>query len=206
MRIDKKQLEIIEQQIQSCTLCVLASTRKTAVPGFGNMNADIMLIGEGPGYHEDEQGLPFVGRSGKLLDDLLYSIDLSRDDVYITNVVKCRPPDNRDPKSDEIESCRTYLDKQINLIDPKVIVTLGRFSMARWFPGVRISDVHGEAKRFGSRIIVPMFHPAAALYNPQNRPLLLKDFGRLPKYIDSLNLEQQGDQESKSTVEQLNLL
>ena len=123
-------LEAIADRVRACQLCALAGTRKNAVPGVGSPDADIMLIGEGPGHHENEQGLPFVGASGKLLDELLAGIGLNREDVYITNVIKCRPPGNRDPQPEEIDVCRAYLDGQIALIDPRVIVTLGRFSMA----------------------------------------------------------------------------
>ncbi|MFQ5408577.1 MAG: uracil-DNA glycosylase family protein, partial [Anaerolineales bacterium] len=132
-------LRLIEGEVQTCQQCALANTRKNAVPGEGPPDAKIMLIGEGPGYHENEQGRPFVGAAGKFLEELLANIGLKRADVYITNVVKCRPPGNRDPESGEIEACQTYLDRQIRAINPRVIVTLGRFSMARWFAGAKIS-------------------------------------------------------------------
>jgi len=164
-----------------------------------------MFIGEGPGHHENEKGLPFVGASGKLLDELLQGIDLRREDVYITNIVKCRPPDNRDPKPEEIEICNAYLERQIDLINPKIIVTLGRLSMARWFSGTRISDIHGVPKRFGSRVVVPMFHPAAALHNPKWRPVLHDDFSRLPGYIAKMNIEDADKNESEIVPEQLDL-
>ena len=197
-------LEVLDKEIRACELCELAHTRKHAVPGSGNVDSNIMFIGEGPGKHEDENGLPFVGAAGKLLDELLQGIDLRREDVYITNIVKCRPPKNRDPKPEEIELCNVYLERQIALIDPKVIVTLGRFSMARWFPDTRISDIHGVPKRFGSRVVVPMFHPAAALYNPNKRPVLHEDFSRLPGFITEMNSEDNNG--AQAVFEQLDLL
>ena len=204
MAFESDSLVVLDTKIRACELCELAHTRKHAVPGSGNVDSNIMFIGEGPGKHEDENGLPFVGAAGKLLDELLQGIDLRREDVYITNIVKCRPPQNRDPNPEEIASCNAYLERQIDLIDPSVIVTLGRFSMARWFPDTRISDIHGVPKRFGSRVVVPMFHPAAALYNPNKRPVLHEDFSRLPGFITEMN---SGDNNGAQAVfEQLDLL
>ena len=205
MVFESDSLVVLETKIMTCELCALANTRKNSVPGSGNNQSNIMFIGEGPGHHENEKGLPFVGAAGKLLDELLQGIDLRREDVYITNIVKCRPPENRDPKPEEIELCNAYLERQIALIDPKVIVTLGRFSMARWFPGTRISDIHGVPKRFGSRFVVPMFHPAAALHNPKWRPLLHDDFSRLPGFIAKMNVEDEDNNGSQIVPEQLNL-
>jgi len=159
-------LELVADQVRECPLCDLCRTRTHAVPGAGNGSAQVMFIGEGPGWNEDQQGLPFVGAAGKYLDELLGIAKLKRPDVFITNVVKCRPPGNRDPLPDEIAACNGYLERQISLIDPDVIVTLGRFSMARWFPGDKISRIHGQEKRFGKRTVVPMYHPAAALRSP----------------------------------------
>ena len=173
----------INTEIVTCQKCTLANTRKYAVPGEGPIPANIMFIGEGPGYHENETGRPFVGNAGQLLTDLLEKIGLRREDVFITNVVKCRPPKNRDPKSDEISACAGYLLRQIELVDPRVVVTLGRFSMARWFPDALISRIHGQPKRVGNRLVVAMFHPAAALHQQKYRPLLEADFGRLPDWI-----------------------
>jgi len=199
-------LSHIESEIISCMLCPLANTRKNAVPGEGPIDAQIMLIGEGPGHHENEQGLPFVGASGKLLTELLASIGLKRSDVYITNVIKCRAPGNRDPQPNEIEACGQYLDRQIKLINPSVIVTLGRFSMARWFPGKRISDIHGKPKTAGTRIVVPMFHPAAALHQPKYRPLLVEDFKKLPELVSQSKLRGAGSgSSSMPSSGQLNL-
>ncbi|MDP6792989.1 MAG: uracil-DNA glycosylase [Anaerolineales bacterium] len=199
-------LQAIADRVRVCQLCSLASTRKNAVPGVGSPDADIMLIGEGPGHHENEQGLPFVGAAGKLLDELLAGIGLNREDVYITNVIKCRPPGNRDPQPEEIDACRAYLDGQIAFIDPRVIVTLGRFSMARWFPGARISTIHGQPKRIGARMVVPMFHPAAALHQPKYRPLLHQDFKQLPGFIAQMESENGLEGDSDQSLEQLSLL
>ncbi len=198
-------LVAIESRVRICQLCALADTRKNAVPGAGRPDADIMLIGEGPGYHENEQGLPFVGAAGKLLDELLAAIGLNREDVYITNVLKCRPPGNRDPQQEEIDACQAYLDRQIELIDPAVIVTLGRFSMARWFPGARISAIHGQPMRIGARMVVPMFHPAAALHQPKYRPMLHQDFRQLPGFIAQLQAESVTESAAGQPPEQLNL-
>ena len=142
-----------------------------------------MLIGEGPGWHEDQQGRPFIGNAGKFLNELLGRAGVSREQVFITNVVKCRPPGNRDPMPDEIAACSEYLNRQIAAIDPDVIVTLGRFSMARWFPGERISKIHGQPKRDGRRLVVPMYHPAAALHQGSLRGAIEEDFSKLPKIL-----------------------
>jgi DNA polymerase len=146
-----------------------------------------MFIGEGPGFHEDQQGKPFVGAAGQFLDELLQSVGLKRGEVYITNVVKCRPPSNRDPQPDEIETCRAFLDRQIALIKPKVIVTLGRFSMARAFPNEKISVIHGKPRKIDGIVYVPMFHPAAALHQPTLRKTVEEDFAKLPKILADLN-------------------
>jgi DNA polymerase len=156
-----------------------------------------MLIGEGPGWHEDQQGRPFVGAAGKFLNELLAQAGLKREDVFITNVVKCRPPGNRDPLPDEIAACAPYLDRQIAAIDPDVVVTLGRFSMARWFPGERISRIHGQPKRDGRRLIVPMYHPAAALHQAALRGAIEEDFAKLPKFL----AEVERDRESAAQQE-----
>jgi DNA polymerase len=142
-----------------------------------------MFIGEAPGFNEDRQGRPFVGASGQFLSELLALAGLRRQDVFIANVVKHRPPNNRDPEPDEIAACGLVLERQINVIDPRVIVTLGRFSMAKWFPNERITRIHGQPRWVGERLIVPMMHPAAALHQPQNRPLLEADFQRLPDIL-----------------------
>jgi uracil-DNA glycosylase len=178
-------LQLIAQETQRCTLCALHTGRTRAVPGEGPPDAKIMLIGEGPGYHEDRQGRPFVGPSGQFLDELLAMAGLKRSEVFIGNVVKCRPPQNRDPQPDEVKTCtETYLFKQIAAIDPAVIVTLGRFSMNLFLPGAKITRIHGQPHTTADgRLIVPMLHPAAALHQPQNRPLIEADFQRLPEIL-----------------------
>lgn len=177
----------LAKEVAACRRCPLAQGRTRAVPGEGPENAAIMFIGEGPGFHEDQQGRPFVGAAGQFLDELLQSIGLRRDEVYITNVVKCRPPGNRDPQPDEIEACQSYLDRQIALIKPKVIVTLGRYSMARAFPNEKISAIHGRPRKIDGVVYVPMFHPAAALHQPALRKTVEEDFARLPRILANLN-------------------
>jgi DNA polymerase len=142
-----------------------------------------MFIGEAPGFNEDRQGRPFVGAAGQFLEELLGLAGLRRGDVFIANVVKHRPPNNRDPEPDEMAACAGFLDRQIAAIDPPVIVTLGRFSMGRWFPGERIMRIHGQPRWIDNRLIVPMLHPAAALHQPQNRPLIEADFRKLPEIL-----------------------
>jgi len=186
---DSPLLSDLHRQIDGCTRCALSTGVTHYVPGMGTEKTDIMIIGEGPGKNEDLKGLPFVGASGKFLDVLLDSIGLSRDRVYITNVVKCRPPENRDPKEEEILACNAWLEAQILLINPKIIVTLGRFSMAKFLPGVTISKVHGQPKRRASdgRIIFPCYHPAVALYNGSMRAVLLEDFTRLATVLSQIS-------------------
>jgi uracil-DNA glycosylase len=179
----KDSLEQVASEVRVCPLCELARSRTNAVPGSGNPKTRVMLIGEGPGYHEDQQGEPFVGASGKFLNELLGHAGLKREDVFITNVVKCRPPGNRDPLPDEIQACAPYLERQIALIDPDVIVTLGRFSMSKFFPGDRITKIHGQPKEFGNRLVMPMFHPAAALRNGSLRSTVEEDFAKLPRLL-----------------------
>jgi uracil-DNA glycosylase len=180
----------VEDQIRGCTLCDLSRTRTHAVPGQGNWTADIMFIGEAPGFHEDRNGEPFVGASGKFLNEMLDSIGLDRSTVYITNVVKCRPPGNRDPLPDEIAACSIYIDRQIELVNPKVVVTLGRFSMSRWFPKERISRIHGQPKRFGDITVVPMYHPAAALHQGSLRKTIEADMKKLPQIVAQMEAEE----------------
>lgn len=193
------------EEIKTCQKCILSQGRTNAVPGEGPENADIMFIGEGPGFHEDRQGRPFVGAAGKFLEELLAKIDLSRDDVYITNVVKCRPPGNRDPQPEEIEACRPYLERQIELIHPRLIVTLGRFSMQRYFPGASISRIHGQAKRIGNVLYYPMFHPAAALHQPRWRPLVEEDFLKIPDLLAKVEDIEEEDESDVPQAEQLSL-
>lgn len=177
-------LRDLAAQINVCQNCGLAQTRKHAVPGKGPANAEIMLIGEGPGFHENEQGLPFVGQAGKFLDELLAAGGFEREAVFITNVVKCRPPGNRDPQPLELEACQVYLDQQIAAINPLIIVTLGRFSMARYFKDAKISQIHGHASWIGNRFIIPMYHPAAALHQPKIKPTILQDFRQLSALVE----------------------
>ena len=179
----EEELARIAAEVRACKLCKLHIGAIKAVPGEGPANAQIMFIGEAPGFNEDRQGRPFVGAAGKFLDELLALAGLRRSDVFIGNVVKHRPPNNRDPEADEIAACAGYLERQIAAIDPRVIVTLGRFSMARWFPGEKISRIHGQPRWVDGRMIVPMMHPAAALHQAQNRPLIEADFRRLPEFL-----------------------
>lgn len=184
----RQQLKQLEDEVRQCTRCPLCEARTHAVPGEGPIDAAIFFVGEGPGAQEDRTGRPFVGNAGQLLESLLERIGLLREDVYITNVVKCRPPNNRDPQPSEIESCEPYLERQLALVDPEIIVTLGRFAMEHWLPGKRITRVHGQGFRNGRRLLVPMFHPAAALHQEKWRPALEEDFDRLPRLIDAVRL------------------
>ncbi|GHO86707.1 uracil-DNA glycosylase [Dictyobacter formicarum] len=176
-------LQEIAVEVSTCARCRLCQGRTKAVPGEGNPNAKVMFIGEGPGYHEDMQARPFVGQAGQFLDSLLASINLKRSEVFITNVVKCRPPNNRDPEPDEMVACSDYLDRQIAAINPQVIVTLGRFSMAKFFGSERISAIHGRARKKDGRICIPMFHPAAGLRNPSTKDAIREDFKKIPLII-----------------------
>ncbi len=185
----------IAGEVKVCPLCELSRSRTHAVPGEGNHQARVMLIGEGPGWHEDQQGKPFVGASGKFLTELLANAGLSREDVFITNVVKCRPPGNRDPLPDEVQACAPYLERQINILDPDVIVTLGRFSMSRFFPGERISKIHGVSKEIGHRLVVPMYHPAAALHQGALRVTIQEDFNKLPKLLAERDRAREANRE-----------
>ncbi|NSW52076.1 MAG: uracil-DNA glycosylase [Anaerolineae bacterium] len=194
-------LKEIAQQIAVCQRCELHKSRKNPVPGAGPATAEVMCIGEGPGFYENEQGLPFVGASGKFLTHLLQQGGYQREQVFITNVVKCRPPENRDPQVDELAACAHYLDRQIELIDPRIIVTLGRFSMARFLPDVRISQVHGKAGYVDGRLIVPMYHPAAALHNPNLRSVVEADFAKLPGLIERANQRIQKIKEEAARLE-----
>ena len=181
-------LDAYAQQIAGCTRCRLAEGRTQVVFGVGNPAADLMFVGEAPGFHEDKQGFPFVGQAGKLLDQLLAGIGLSRDQVYIANVIKCRPPGNRDPMPDEIEACEGHLFKQISLIEPKVVATLGNFA-TKLLSGkpLGITRVHGQEQEvtLGDRrvLLYPIYHPAAALYTPAMLNVLQEDFRRIPELI-----------------------
>lgn len=197
-------LEQIASEVSACTRCPLHTSRVKAVPGEGPRNAQIMFIGEGPGFHENQSGRPFVGAAGDFLNELLHSIGLKREEVFICNVVKCRPPGNRDPEPEEIEACRGYLDRQIALIDPKIIVTLGRYSMARWFPSARISHIHGKPRSVGKFLVIPMYHPAAALHQPSLRQEVVDDFRKLPQLLGEASqarAQNSGDEDEPSPEE-----
>ena len=170
----------IAAEVRGCTLCALHRGRTNAVPGEGNPLSDVLLVGEGPGAREDATGRPFVGPAGQLLTELLGSIGWRREDVFIANVVKCRPPGNRDPEPEESSACAGYLDRQETALDPAVIVTLGRHSLRRYLPDARISAVHGQLRRTGGRFVFPMYHPAAALHQSSLRETLFADVRRLP--------------------------
>ena len=173
-------LQEVATEVSTCTKCKLCKGRTKAVPGEGNAHARILFIGEGPGYHEDKQGRPFVGPAGQFLDELLASINLKRPDVFITNVVKCRPPNNRDPETDEIAACNNYLDRQIAAIQPQVIVTLGRFSMAKFFGNSKITTIHGRAQKKDGYICIAMYHPAAGLHRAELKDVIREDFKKIP--------------------------
>jgi uracil-DNA glycosylase family 4 len=175
------ELAQVADEVRACTRCALAARRTHAVPGEGNVLSDVLLVGEGPGAREDATGRPFVGPAGQLLDELLASIGWRRDDVFITNVVKCRPPGNRDPEPGEIAACGDYLDRQEAALDPAVVVTLGRHSLQRYLPGARIGAVHGGLRRSYSGLhVFPMYHPAAALHQTSLRETLFHDMRGLP--------------------------
>jgi uracil-DNA glycosylase len=177
------------EQVAGCTRCRLAEARTQVVFGVGNPNADLMFVGEAPGFHEDQQGIPFVGQAGQLLTKLLAGIGLARDDVYIANVLKCRPPGNRDPAPDEIEACESHLFRQIELIHPRVVATLGNFA-TKLLSGrpAGITRVHGQPQEvtLGARKVAlyPLYHPAAALYTPSMLKVLEEDFARIPELLD----------------------
>ena len=177
-------LQEVAEQTAICERCKLQYSRKHAVPGAGNPHAEIMFIGEGPGFHENEQGLPFVGAAGQFLDELLADAHLKREGVFITNVVKCRPPGNRDPQVEELDACKAYLERQIAAINPDVIVTLGRFSMGHFIQNGKISAIHGRSFWVNGRMIIPMYHPAAALHQPSLREVVQQDFKGLPALIE----------------------
>jgi uracil-DNA glycosylase family 4 len=196
-------LDRIATEVRNCQACELHYGRKNAVPGVGPADAAIMFIGEGPGFHEDQQGIPFVGAAGKFLDELLEMIGLNRDQVFIANVVKCRPPANRDPRPEEIEACRGYLDRQIALIHPQMVVTLGRYSMERYFPNAKISQVHGQARKINGILYYPMYHPAAALHQPSLRRTVEEDMAKIPDLL--ARIDEFVDTKPQQDVTQLSL-
>lgn len=190
----QEQLDELNKKMLACSKCSLRSGCQQVVPGEGSSEAEILFIGEGPGKKEDELGRPFVGAAGKFLDEMLGHINLKREDVYIVNVVKCRPPENRDPLPEEVATCWPWLLEQIKTIQPKLIVTLGRHSMERFLPNQKISQVHGKALRreipeLGKQIFYTLYHPAAALYNGSMREVLIKDFKKIPKVLEKIKEE-----------------
>jgi uracil-DNA glycosylase len=184
MASTQEELQKLDAVIRRCPLCDLSTTRTNAVPGDGPADAEIMFIGEGPGFNEDRQGRPFVGAAGQFLDQMLASIDLDRSKVFVTNIVKCRPPNNRDPLPAEITACAPYLEQQMALINPLVVVTLGRHSMGRFFPGEKISAIHGTARQVEGRTVIALYHPAAALHQQSLRTTLEEDFRKIPGFLE----------------------
>ena len=184
----KEELQKIKADILTQNICPeLAKGATQLVFGDGSANAELVFIGEAPGKHEDEQGLPFVGAAGKFLNEMLASIGLKRADVYITNIVKYRPPDNRDPYPDEKAEFLPFLRKQLEVIKPKLVITLGRHSMECFLPGLQISQCHGQPKRYKGQVYLPLFHPAAALYNGAMRQTLIDDFMKIPRILAKIN-------------------
>jgi len=194
-------LSELYQEIALCQQCEIAKHRTKVVPGEGPEDAEIMFIGEAPGWHEDQQGRPFVGPAGKYLDELLASINLKREQVYIANVIKCRPQGNRDPLPTEILNCRQWLERQIESIHPKMVVTLGRYSMALFFPGKSISKIHGTALKQDGIIYFAMYHPAAALHQQSLRQTIQADMLKIP----SLLAQTDGMAETKPQPQQLTM-
>jgi uracil-DNA glycosylase family 4 len=197
----------LNKEIALCQQCKIARFRNKVVPGEGAEDADIMFIGEAPGWHEDQQGRPFVGPAGQFLDQLLASINLDRRKVYIANVIKCRPPDNRDPLPEEIHNCNKWLARQIELIAPKMIVTLGRYSMGMFFPGKTISRIHGTAVKKDGRIYFAMYHPAAALHQGSLRKTIEQDMLKIPALLAEASTvpEAPPEKEPEPQHKQLNL-
>ncbi len=176
-------LSELAAQIQTCQKCSLCKSRTKSVPGEGNEATSILFVGEAPGWHEDQQGRPFVGPAGHFLDELLALAHLKRQEVFIANVLKCRPPQNRDPLPGEIQACAPWLERQLELIKPKMIVSLGRYSMARFFPEGTISKLHGTAHRKDGIIYFSMYHPAAALHQQKLRQTIMEDMMKIPKLL-----------------------
>ena len=205
-----ERLRILEEYVRTCQRCSLHATRTNAVPGTGPVDADVMIVGEAPGFNEDVQGKPFVGAAGKLLDTLLSQIGLDRERVYITNVLKCRPPQNRDPMPNEVEACSLFLQRQLEWIRPKVVLVLGRHALERLLPGYGpISRVHGTFVERGEMAYVPLYHPAAALHNGSLVNELQRDFDKVREYLDQVLKPAEPEPEPEpvaDVVEQLPLL
>lgn len=190
----------IADEVRGCTRCALANRRTLAVPGEGNVLSDVLLVGEGPGAREDATGRPFVGPAGQLLTELLRGIGWEREDVFITNIVKCRPPGNRDPEPEEAAACAGYLERQERALDPAVVVTLGRHSLQRYLPGARIGAVHGRLRRsYSGQHVFPMYHPAAALHQASLRETLFRDMRGLPAAL--LDARRALDEERAASVQ-----
>lgn len=185
-------LEEISLLVKNCVDCPLSAGRTNAVAGEGPNDAKLMFIGEGPGHQEDRQGRPFVGPAGQFLEELLASIGMTREQVFIANMIKCRPPQNRDPSSEEMSSCSKYLDRQIELVNPELIITLGRFSLNRFFPGESITRARGKVRNKDGRFIYPILHPAAALHRQENRSIIIQDFKEIPAVLERLAQSRSG--------------
>jgi len=195
----------MNRAIVTCKKCRLCRGRINAVPGEGNINAKVVFIGEAPGFEEDKQGRPFVGRSGLLLGEMINKIGLKRTDVWIGNVIKCRPPENRNPLLDEIRACKPYLEKQMELIKPKIIVTLGRFALEFLVPKAKISEAHGKPIRIKSYIVFPIYHPAAALRNVAIKKIMIEDFMKIKNLINIDIKSITNEAEKKEDTAQLSL-
>jgi uracil-DNA glycosylase len=202
-----ERLKILEEYVRTCTRCSLHATRTNAVPGAGPVDADVMVVGEAPGFNEDMQGKPFVGAAGKLLDTLLGQIGLDRESVYITNVLKCRPPQNRDPMPNEVEACSLFLQRQLEWIQPKVVLILGRHALERLLPGFGpISRVHGTFVERGEIAYVPLYHPAAALHNGSLVNELQRDFDKVREYLDQVLATPAPEPEPEPVAEEVQQL
>lgn len=193
-------MDEIKKQAEQCRKCNLATTRTNLVFGEGNLKTEVMFIGEAPGKNEDLQGKPFVGQAGKFLEDLLSEIKLTRKDVFIANVLKCRPPSNRDPMPKEVDACFPYLKEQIRIIKPELICLLGRHATMRFIANARISEIHGRPKRKAGQVYLPLYHPAAALYNGSMKEVLKKDFKKIPLVLEKIR------EEKEKTLKQTKLL
>jgi uracil-DNA glycosylase len=194
----------IADEVRVCTRCALANRRTLAVPGEGNVLSDVLLVGEGPGAREDATGRPFVGPAGQLLSELLQAIGWQREDVFITNVVKCRPPGNRDPEPVEVATCATYLEAQERALEPAVVVTLGRHSLQRYLPGARIGAIHGALRRsYTGQHIFPMYHPAAALHQASLRETLFRDIRGLPAALLDARRAIEGERAASIQAEEV---
>ena len=200
-------LSAIHTEIFHCTKCPLHEGRTHTVPGAGDPDADILFIGEAPGQREDEQGLPFVGRSGQLLEELLKTINLTRNDVFIANVIKCRPPNNRNPEPQEIDACNPYITAQIDVLDPLMIVTLGKFGMQMFFPNERsITKIHGKERYGTRRVYYPLYHPAYALRQQSAKVELFEDFARIPDLLAEVRRRRESgefDDEPEAVEEEI---